>query len=147
MAIETATGEQWIRVASIASSGLLTLLLSSLHRGEADAIALGVELQAGIVLMDEQEGRQTVTRAGLKITLPLGPGVPARQSHDDVRHGVTSLFTALNTKTGATIAACHRRHRHQEFLRFLNKINASVPAGVDVHIVMDNYGTHKVDKV
>ena len=60
---------------------------------------------------------------------------------------MASLFTALNAKTGATIAAGHRRHRHQEFLRFLNKINDSVPTGVAVHIVMDNYGTHKVAKV
>ena len=73
--------------------------------------------------------------------------MPARQSHDYERHGVTSLFTALNAKTGATIAACHRRHRHQEFLKFLKQIDDSVPGSCDVHIVMDNYGTHKVAKV
>ena len=60
---------------------------------------------------------------------------------------MTSLFTALNAKTGATIAACHRRHRHQEFLKFLKTIDDSVPGSCDVHIVMDNYGTHKVAKV
>src|ERR1700689_2906247 len=98
-----------------------------------------------VLCVDEKSQVQALNRT--QPILPLGPGVPARQSHDYERHGVTSLFTALNARTGATIAACHRRHRHQEFLRFLNKINASVPAGVAVHIVMDNYGTHKVAKV
>ena len=98
-----------------------------------------------VLCVDEKSQVQALDRT--QPILPLGPGVPARQSHDYERHGVTSLFTALDTKTGTTIAACHRRHRHQEFLRFLNKINTSVPAGVEVHIVMDNYGTHKVDKV
>src|SRR3954453_7412916 len=98
-----------------------------------------------VLCVDEKSQVQALNRT--QPILPLGPGVPARQSHDYERHGVTSLFTALNARTGATIAACHRRHRHQEFLRFLNKINASVPPGVAVHIVMDNYGTHKVAKV
>jgi predicted nucleic acid-binding protein len=71
-AIETAIAEQWIRVASAPSSGLLTILLSSLHRGEAEAIALAAELKASIVLMDEQEGRQTAARAGLAVTGVLG---------------------------------------------------------------------------
>jgi transposase len=79
-----------------------------------------------VLCVDEKSQVQALNRT--QPILPLGPGVPARQSHDYERHGVTSLFTALNAKTGATIAACHRRHRHQEFLRFLNKINASVPA-------------------
>ncbi len=98
-----------------------------------------------VLCVDEKSQVQALNRT--QPILPLGPGVPARQSHDYERHGVTSLFSALNVKTGATIAACHRRHRHQEFLKFLNKINRSVPASVEVHIVMDNYGTHKVDKV
>ena len=79
--------------------------------------------------------------------LPLAPGVPARQSHDSERHGVTSLFAALDVASGVTISSCYRRHRHQEFLRFLNDIDANRPGGVDVHRVMDNYGTHKVTKV
>jgi transposase len=98
-----------------------------------------------VLCVDEKSQVQALDRT--QPILPLGPGIPARQSHDYERHGVTSLFTALNAKTGATIAACHRRHRHQEFLRFLNKIEASVPAGIAVHIVMDNYGTHKVARV
>lgn len=98
-----------------------------------------------VLCVDEKSQVQALNRT--QPILPLGPGVPARQSHDYERHGVTSLFTALNAKTGATIAACHRRHRHQEFLKFLKKIDDSVPGSCDVHIVMDNYGTHKVAKV
>jgi hypothetical protein len=79
--------------------------------------------------------------------LPLAPGVPARQSHDYERHGVTSLFAALNVATGETISKCHRRHRHQEFLKFLTHIEAALPAAAQVHLVMDNYGTHKVENV
>ena len=79
--------------------------------------------------------------------LPLAPGVPARQSHDYERHGVTSLFAALDVVSGVNISSCYRRHRHQEFLRFLNDIDANLPRGFDVHLVMDNYGTHKVTKV
>jgi transposase len=56
-------------------------------------------------------------------------------------------LAALNVQTGEALTACHRRHRHQEFLPFLNKIESSVPAGPEIHMVMDNYGTHKVAKV
>ena len=79
--------------------------------------------------------------------LPLAPGVPARQSHDYERHGVTSLFAALDVASGVTISHCYRRHRQQEVLRFLNETEANVPSDVEVHLVMDNYGTHKVAKV
>jgi transposase len=79
--------------------------------------------------------------------LPLAPGVPARQSHDYERHGVTSLFAAMDVASGVTISQCYRRHRQQEFLRFLNDIDANLPRGLEVHLVMDNYGTHKVSKV
>src|SRR5215467_1419742 len=79
--------------------------------------------------------------------LPMAPGVPARQSHDYERHGVTSLFAAMDVASGVTISTCYRRHRHQEFLRFLNDVEDNLPAGLDVHLVMDNYGTHKVAKV
>jgi transposase len=98
-----------------------------------------------VLCVDEKSQVQALNRT--QPILPLGPGVPARQSHDYERHGVPSLFTALNAKTGTTIAACHRRHRHQEFLKFLKKIDDSVPLTCDVHIAMDNYGTHKAAKV
>jgi transposase len=73
-------------------------------------------------------------------------GVVARQSHDYERHGVTSLFAALDVASGVTISNCYRRHRHQEFLRFLNDIDDHLPSRFEVHLVMDNYGTHKVSK-
>jgi transposase len=79
--------------------------------------------------------------------LPLAPGVPARPSHDYEGHGVASLFAAMDVASGGTISSCSRRHRHQEFLRFLNDVEANLPRGFDVHLVMDNYGTHKVTKV
>jgi hypothetical protein len=71
-AIESALAEQWIRIASTTPSSLLSILQSTLHKGEAEAIALAVELKAGVVLIDEQEGRQTATKAGLAVTGVLG---------------------------------------------------------------------------
>jgi transposase len=98
-----------------------------------------------VLCVDEKSQVQALNRT--QPILPLAPGVPARQSHDYERHGVTSLFAALNVATGEAIAKCHRRHRHQEFLKFLGEIDAAVPADAEVHLVMDNYGTHKVDRV
>ena len=74
--------------------------------------------------------------------LPMRPGIPERQTHDYARHGVTSLFAALNTTTGAVTDACYPKHRHQEFLRFLKKVAAAYP-GQELHVICDNYATHK----
>jgi transposase len=101
--------------------------------------------RAIVLCVDEKSQVQALNRT--QPILPLAPGVPARQSHDYERHGVTSLFAALDVASGVTISSCYRRHRHQEFLRFLDAIEASVPRGCAVHLVMDNYGTHKVKKV
>jgi transposase len=101
--------------------------------------------QALVLCVDEKSQVQALNRT--QPILPLAPGVPERQSHDYERHGVTSLFAALNVATGETISSCHRRHRHQEFLKFLKQIDAAVPADQPVHLVMDNYGTHKVAQV
>ena len=73
--------------------------------------------------------------------LPLRPGVPERRTHDDVRHGVTSLFAALNAATGLVTTSLHRRHRAVEFRRFLVTIDKVVPAELDVHLVIDNAST------
>src|SRR5262252_5298889 len=100
---------------------------------------------AVVLCVDEKSQVQALNRT--EPILPLAPGVPARQSHDYERHGVTSLFAALDVASGVTISTCFRRHRHQEFLRFLNQIEDNLPVGLDVHLVMDNYGTHKVEKV
>jgi transposase len=101
--------------------------------------------RAIVLCVDEKSQVQALNRT--QPILPLAPGVPARQSNDYERHGVTSLFAAMDVASGVTISSCYRRHRHQEFLRFLNQIEANLPSGFDVHLVMDNYGTHKVTKV
>jgi transposase len=75
------------------------------------------------------------------------PGMPERRTHDYARHGVTSLFAAFNIADGTVIGELHRRHRHQEFLKFLKRIDKNVPAGLDVHLVCDNYGTHKTPAI
>jgi transposase len=101
--------------------------------------------RAIVLCVDEKSQVQALNRT--QPILPLAPGVPARQSHDYERHGVTSLFAALDVASGVTISSCYRRHRHQEFLKFLNDIDAHVPGRFEVYLVMDNYGTHKVAKV
>jgi transposase len=75
--------------------------------------------------------------------LPLQPGQFERRTHDYTRHGTTSLFAALDVKTGQVIGETHRRHRAREFRQFLDRIDASVPPALEVHVVMDNCGRHK----
>jgi transposase len=101
--------------------------------------------RAMVLCVDEKSQVQALNRT--QPILPLAPGVPARQTHDYERHGVTSLFAALDVATGLALGSCYRRHRHQEFLRFLREIEEIVPADLDIHLVMDNYGTHKVERV
>src|SRR6186713_2447532 len=79
--------------------------------------------------------------------LPLAPGIPERRTHDYARHGTTTLFAALDIATGEVIGELHRRHRSSEFLRFLRTIETNVPPRLDVHLVMDNYGTHKTPAI
>ena len=79
--------------------------------------------------------------------LPMVPGVPERRTHTYIRNGTTSLFAALDIATGAVIGKCYKRHRATEFLDFLKRIDAEMPKGPDVHIVMDNYATHKTPKI
>ncbi len=78
---------------------------------------------------------------------PMMPGMPEKRTHDYVRHGTTSLFAAFNTADGTVISSLHRRHRAVEFTKFLNKIDREVPAHLDVHLICDNYGTHKTPSV
>ena len=75
--------------------------------------------------------------------LPMRPGQPARRSHNYTRHGTTSLFAALDIATGRVIGKCYGRHRTAEFRKFLDEIEAAVPPDLDVHLIMDNYATHK----
>jgi len=101
--------------------------------------------RAMVLCVDEKSQIQALNRT--QPMLPLAPGLPARQTHDYERHGVTSLFAALDVASGVTISSCYRRHRHQEFLRFLDEIDDNVPNDLEIHLVMDNYATHKVAAV
>lgn len=86
--------------------------------------------------VDEKSQIQALDRS--QPMLPLRPGQPERHTHDYVRHGTTSLFAALDIATGRVIGKCYPRHRAMEFRKFLNEIEANVPADLDVHLVMDN---------
>ena len=101
--------------------------------------------KALVLSVDEKSQIQALDRT--QPILPLRPGLPARQTHDYERHGTTTLFAALNILEGTVIAECHPRHRHQEFLSFLNRIDASVDGGLEIHLILDNYGTHKHPEV
>jgi transposase len=74
---------------------------------------------------------------------PLRPGLPERQTHDYKRHGTTTLFAALNILNGKVIGSCLPRHRGKEFIRFLNQLEKEVPPELDIHLILDNYSTHK----
>ncbi len=75
------------------------------------------------------------------------PGMPEKRTHDYVRHGTTTLFAALNTADGSVISSLDRRHRAAEFRRFLAKIDSQVPEELDVHLICDNYQTHKTPTI
>jgi len=98
-----------------------------------------------VLCVDEKTQIQALNRTAP--CLPILPTTPARRSHDYVRNGTTSLFAALDVATGHVIAAHHRQHRQQEFLRFLKAIDAATPAGLDLHLICDNYATHKTPAV
>ena len=96
---------------------------------------------AVVFCVDEKSQIQALDRT--QPLLPMRPGQVERGTHDYKRHGTTSLFAALELKTSRVIGQLHRRHRSQEFRQFLDVIEAQVPAGLEVHIIVDNYGTHK----
>jgi transposase len=96
--------------------------------------------KAVVLCVDEKSQVQALDRTAP--ILPLRPGIPAKQTHDYVRHGVTTLFAALEVATGKVEQACLPRHRHQEFLRFLKQVAKAYPR-VKLHLVVDNYATHK----
>jgi transposase len=101
--------------------------------------------RAVVLCVDEKSQIQALDRS--QPVLPMMPGMPERRTHDYARNGITSLFAAFNIADGTVISQLHRRHRHQEFLKFLKKIDKAVPAGLDVHVVADNYATHKTPEV
>jgi transposase len=100
---------------------------------------------AVVLSVDEKSQIQALDRT--QPGLPIKPGKAGTMTHDYVRHGTTTLFAALNVLDGTVLGRCMQRHRHQEFIRFLNAIEAAVPAGKLVHVVLDNYATHKHPKV
>lgn len=102
-------------------------------------------VKAMVLCVDEKSQIQALDRT--QPILPLAPGLPERRTHDYMRHGTTTLFAALDVATGEVIGELHRRHRSGEFLTFLRTIEANVPADLDIHLVMDNDGTHKTPKV
>ena len=97
--------------------------------------------RALVLCVDEKAPIQALDRT--QPLLPMRPGQVERRTHDYQRHGTTSLFAALNVATGKVIGECHRRHRSVEFRKFLETVDAAVPQSMDVHLILDNYGTHK----
>jgi transposase len=97
--------------------------------------------KALVLCVDEKSQIQALDRSAP--TLPMMPGLPERRTHDYVRHGITTLFAALDVATGEVIGSIHRRHRAVEFKKFLAKLDNEVPADLDVHLICDNYTTHK----
>jgi transposase len=101
--------------------------------------------KALVLCVDEKSQIQALDRS--QPVLPMVPGVPERRSHDYVRAGTTTLFAALEVATGKVIGSLHRRHRAVEFKKFLAKLDKEVPAGLDVHLICDNYATHKTPQI
>lgn len=101
--------------------------------------------RAVVLCVDEKSQIQALDRT--QPLLPMTPGFAERRSHDYVRHGTTSLFAALNVATGNVIGEVHRRHRADEFRKFLVTIDESVPNGLDVHLILDNLSTHKTPAI
>lgn len=101
--------------------------------------------KALVLCVDEKAQIQALDRT--QPVLPMRPGQVERRTHDYTRHGTTSLFAALNVATGKVIGEFHQRHRAVEFRKFLNTVEAAVPSGLDVHVILDNYGTHKTPRI
>jgi transposase len=101
--------------------------------------------RALVLCVDEKSQIQALDRT--QPMLPMRPGQVERRTHDYTRHGTLSLFAALDTATGRVIGQCYSRHRSSEFLKFLREIERNVPTDLDVHLVMDNYATHKTPAI
>jgi transposase len=101
--------------------------------------------RALVLCVDEKSGIQALDRSAP--VLPMMPGMPERRTHDYVRSGTTTLFAALDVASGQVIGSLHRRHRAAEFRKFLTKIDAQVPAKLDVHLICDNLATHKTPAI
>ena len=112
-----------------------------------DIVGLYVDPPAHAVVLSIDEKSQIQALDRTQPGLPMKRGRAGTMTHDYKRHGTTTLFAALNVLDGTVIGRCMQRHRHQEFIRFLNAVEAEVPAGKMVHVILDNYATHKHPKV
>ncbi|HEX3920383.1 MAG TPA: IS630 family transposase [Caulobacteraceae bacterium] len=112
-----------------------------------DVVGLYVDPPAHAVVLSMDEKSQIQALDRTQPGLPIKKGRAGTMTHDYKRHGTTTLFAALNLLDGSVIGRCMQRHRHQEFIRFLNQVEAEVPAGKIVHAIVDNYATHKHPKV
>ena len=125
----------WGGIAAV--SRITGIARSTIGRGPPEhALVLSVDEKSQIQALDR-------TQPGL----PMKKGRCGTMTHDYKRHGTTTLFAALDVLDGKVIGQCMARHRHQEFIRFLNKINRETPAGRELHLIVDNYATHKHPKV
>lgn len=112
-----------------------------------DVVGLYLNPPESAVVLSVDEKSQVQALARSQPAFPMMPGMPEKRTHDYVRHGTTTLFAALNTADGSVISSLHRRHRATEFKKFLAKIDSQVPAGLDVHLICDDYQTHKTPTV
>src|SRR5919107_398011 len=112
-----------------------------------DVVGLYMHPPAHAVVLSIDEKSQIQALDRTQPGLPIKPGRCGTMTHDYKRHGTTTLFAALNTLDGVVLGRCMQRHRHQEFIRFLNAVERAVPAGKLVHAIVDNYATHKHPKV
>ena len=112
-----------------------------------DIVGLYVDPPAHAIVLSVDEKSQIQALDRTQPGLPLKPGRLGTMTHDYKRNGTTTLFAALDVLEGKVIGRCMQRHRHQEFIRFLNAIEAETPAGKIVHVILDNYGSHKHPKV
>ena len=111
----------------------------------SSGVCLNPPEAAVVCCVDEKSQIQALSRS--QPALPMMPGMPDKRTHDYARHGTTSLFAAFNTADGSVISSLHRTHRTVEFKKFLAKIDTEVPDGLDIHLVCDNYGTHKAPAI
>jgi transposase len=150
MGLAISTVQKIWRVHGLAPHRLRTFKLSRDPQFAAklrDVVGLYVNPPAHAVVLsvDEKSQIQAVDRT--QPGLPIKRGRAGTMTHDYIRHGTTTLFAALNVLDGRVIGQCMQRHRHQEFLRFLNRLERDIPAGKLVHVILDNYGSHKHPKV
>jgi transposase len=160
-----ATATHWTRAKMAERAGLSKSTIGRIwkafdlkpHRGEGfklstdplfvekvyDIVGLYLNPPEAAVVLSVDEKSQVQALARSQPAFPMMPGMPEKRTHDYVRHGTTSLFAALNVDDGTVISALHRRHRAVEFKKFLAKIDTEVPDHLDVHLICDNYGTHK----